>query len=650
MFETFESRFPSQFGSTNNQLKDFIFRMQENLFSAGEACRDQIRSVEALKEYNKEMRRNFIENIGGIPKTDEPLEAEITSRREYSEFTLENIILKVDKGNYITASMYLPKDLAAPGPAVLFVCGHSHNGRMYDPYQVVCQTLVRAGLIVFAIDPTGQGERSNFYDPETGKYLAERATPDHDACGVPSTATDRFLQSYILFDEMRAVDYMLTRPEIDPARIGVTGNSGGGTQTAAMMICDDRIAAAAPGTFITNRREYMYTGQPQDSEQIWPGLTGSGYDHVNAFMMFAPKPAAILAVDYDFFCIEGTQATYDEAKRFYELFGKGDNLRLCTDRFTHCYTPALAVAAAEFFTEVFFGEKRTVSNDDIQPLPEEQMYASRTGQVLADLAEAIPMQVRVKEAAAALTKQRRALSSGERLDRAKTWLSSQVYKGRQPVDFRVRLLPEENCPTEAGYMGIPVCWKTQHRLFSFGVIIKEEQYRGKENLPTVIAIWEDGTDQIHAHADWIRQRCREGKQVLVMDVPGVGEMRQAPMTKHAEDKARVGTLYTLCGDLLYSGDNCAAMHCYDVLRAIEMVSLRFLVAPSDITLYCDGPDGVYGIMAGFLNEKVRMEYGPALLRNVERELIEQEVFQYDNSLCLIVPGMLKYFDYEELMR
>lgn len=89
------------------------------------------------------------------------------------------------------------------------------------------------------------------------------------------------MEAYFLCDQMRAVDYMLTRPEIDPNRIGITGNSGGGTQTMAMMAVDDRLAAAAPGTFVTSRRSYLAANDPQDCEQIWFGITQFGYDHIN---------------------------------------------------------------------------------------------------------------------------------------------------------------------------------------------------------------------------------------------------------------------------------------------------------------------------------------------------------------------------------
>ena len=91
-----------------------------------------------------------------------------------------------------------------------------------------------------------------------------------------------------------------------------------------------------------------------------------------------------------------------------------------------------------------------------------------------------------------------------------------------------------------------------------------------------------------------------------------------------------------------------AMHCYDVLRTIEMLVTEYRVKEKDITLYCEGNDGVYGIMAGFLNENVKVIYGEGLLLNVEKQIIGQQVFEYNDTLSVVVPGMLEYFDYDEL--
>ena len=134
----------------------------------------------------------------------------------------------------------------------------------------------------------------------------------------------------MLHDAMRT-RLLISRPEVDPAKIGVTGNSGGGTQTSLVMLADPRVAAAAPATFIMNRETYQRTGQPQDAEQLWPGFTGAGFDHEDILLAMAPKPVCVLAVTSDFFPIEGTRRTVTRSRRIWELSDRGEALELVED-------------------------------------------------------------------------------------------------------------------------------------------------------------------------------------------------------------------------------------------------------------------------------------------------------------------------------
>ncbi len=650
MFEAFEQMTHQYNRTCYEQLKEFIYRNQEAMFDQGDARRDQVKTPEALRRYNEAMRAAFVEAIGGRMSCDAPLNPRVAGRTDMGDYIVEAVVFNSRPRTYVTASLYIPKGVPLPGPAVLFLCGHAPLGRMDEDYQRVCWTLVKAGLIVLAMDPLGQGERSNFYDHNAGAFTIQRTSPDHDACGVPALTTGRTLQQYFLLDEMRAVDYMLTRPEIDPKRIGVTGNSGGGTQTMAMMAVDDRIAAAAPGTFVTSRREYMRLGQAQDAEQIWPGIAAKGFDHANPLMIFAPRPAMILAVQCDFFPIEGTLETYEAAKKAYALYGKADSLRLVVDNDTHAYTPTLAVRAAEFFSEVLGGRRITVDNSGFTPLPEEALRVTQTGQVKGEIRDARFVPQEVAAFAAELRAARLALPEETRMARARAWLTERVMFGRAPAPFHARVFPRSACVQTGGYMGVSVSWWTQKRLFAFGNLIKLEKDEGTPGMPTVLAVWEDGTKKIAAHETWIRAQCEAGYQVLVLDVPGMGAIEQRNMTLGASYKGAFGTLYTLCGNLLFMGDSMAAMRVWDVLRAIEMLGEVFGVAEKDVTLYCEGPEGVYGVMAAFLNERVGVRYGEGLLDSVERRYMRREAFAYDNSLPLLIPGMLAYFDYEELRR
>jgi len=96
----------------------------------------------------------------------------------------------------------------------------------------VILNLVRKGFVVFAVDPVGQGERYQYWDPERHASRVGEPTLEHSYPGAQCFITGSSLARYMVWDGMRAIDYLISRPEVDPSRVGVTGRSGGGTQAA----------------------------------------------------------------------------------------------------------------------------------------------------------------------------------------------------------------------------------------------------------------------------------------------------------------------------------------------------------------------------------------------------------------------------------
>ena len=632
------------FYSMQNQLKDHIYKRSQNYFDSAKKTRNSINIPRQLEEYNAAMKDVLLHNLGGIPFDDTPLNARVTSTHQFEDYKIENVIFNSRKNVYVTGSMYIPNGITKPTGAVLFLSGHSDDARAYPAYQTVCDTLAKVGLIVFAIDPPGQLERVSYYDADAGKYVIEPCIYDHDAYGVPTVATGKFLERYFLCDQMRAVDYMLTRPEIDPDKIGVTGNSGGGTQTMAMMAFDDRIAAAAPGTFVTSRESYMYSGNPQDSEQIWYGMTELGYDHISPIMHFAPKPLAILSVNYDFFTIEGTRDTVAEAQRFYDMYGKKDDLHWFRDDYGHAYTPYLAQRAAEFFAKYLLGKDIAVTECNCTLKPESTFYNTKSGKVIGEIPDAVSIHHESNAIAERLLQKRNSLDPEERLSRAAEWLEEKVYSYRSPYDFFLRKL---NVIDDGSIVTTPIMWHSQKDLFNFGFMIRPSGSDERE-LPVIIAIWEDGCSAIDAHEDFIRFKLAQGYQVLVLDVSGMGYIEAANIND-GNIRGQYKTLYKLCCDLMYISDSLVALRSHDVLRAIEMLGEVFGKKEQDITLYCCGSHGIYGVIAAFLNQNVNVIYD-----NVPTSLYDQLIKPwgraYNNDLPLIMPQMLKYFDIGELMR
>ena len=430
----------------------------------------------------------------------------MTGTVEGDGFRIEKIIFESRPRHYVTANLYLPLNRpAGRTAAVLFLSGHHNTAKVVPEYQGVCQTLVRAGLIVLAQDPVGQGERLSYFEPGTQTNPVGIGTRDHDYAGAQGRFLGDTLARYMLHDAMRGIDYLISRPEVDAAKIGVTGNSGGGTQTSLVMLADPRVAAAAPATFIMNRETYQRTGQPQDAEQIWPGFTGAGFDHEDILLAMAPKPVCVLAVTSDFFPIEGTRRTVTRARRIWELSGRGTALELVEDESTHAYTPKLARAAARFFAQHLLGRKVDLTRFEPAVFPPEQLHSMKSGQVRAEFTDAEFVfdltAARLKEVEAA----RATLPAADRRARAHDWLREQVLRQREHTPLNPRRIDRGR--TVGAFTVDVVFWYPEPYLAILGVLIRPRE-RSADQLPVTIAIWDEGTAALSAHTGWITASAR----------------------------------------------------------------------------------------------------------------------------------------------
>jgi len=630
------------FYDVNDQLKNHIYRRQERAFAAGDAARDAIQTCEQLMERARAVREFFLRGIGGLPSMGTPLNAHTVGTVEGNGFKVERVIFESRPYNYVTANLYLPEDLTGPRGAVLFLCGHHREGKHAEEYQIVCQYLVQAGLVVFAQDPIGQGERFSYYEPSIKDVTIGVCTLEHDYAGAQCLPLGENIARYFLHDAMRSIDYMCTRPEIDPNRIGVTGNSGGGTQSCLVMMGDPRIAAAAPGTFVMNRETYMWAGGAQDAEQIWHGFTAAGFDHEDVLIAMVPKPVRVLAVTGDFFPIEGTRRTVQRCKRLWELFGKGDNIDLVEDHATHAYTPHLARAAASFFAKHLLGKEVHFEEERITAMERSRLWCTVSGQVRGELENASSVheaiQVRLQE----LEQQRYSLPESQRRERAIEWLREKVLRNRERCDLNPRYYSstrmEELCVTAA-------MWRSQPDLFGHGLAFRHID-QGDNKLPVTLAVWDGGTNRLRPHIDWIRRTCENGRNVLVLDVSGVGALAPRPITA-ADPEEFYGVLHKLSTDLLWLDDDMAALRTYDVLRALDMIAEWPGMDEYVIDLYADGRHGLYGRLAALLDSRIdRVEIAGGITSY--QEWVVPRYYDSRDIYSVILRGVLQYFDLPEL--
>ena len=347
---------PADFNSDlEQQMMRAFLRKQVHraLDSRLETLQAVLDSPERISAYQSE-RRDFLRRTLGEMPLRTPLNSRVTGTLEGDGFTIEKVLFESQPGFHVTGNLYRPQG-QGPFPAILHPCGHSENGKAAGVYQLVNRLLAKNGFIVLCYDPIGQGERKQILAADGTP--THRPTGEHQQLGVAGILLGRSLASYMVWDGVRGIDYLQSRSDVDPHRIGCTGNSGGGNMTSYLMAYDERIAAAAPGCFMTTHRRKNERPGPGDAEQNLYRQIVAGFDHPDFILTRAPKPTLILAATRDYVPIEGAWEAFRQAKRIYAQLGYPERVDLVETNAKHGFSRRLREGAVRFFARWLQGRQ-----------------------------------------------------------------------------------------------------------------------------------------------------------------------------------------------------------------------------------------------------------------------------------------------------
>lgn len=283
-----------------------------------------IRTRADAETRKKQVREKLITLIGGLPDYRGPLNVQKFESLDRGDYRIEKIVYDSLPGFHVTADVYVPTKGTKPFPAILMPVGHGRDGK--GGSQQVAIGLALKGFIALAYDPIGQGERLQYYDPESGNSKVGGATDEHSHANGHTMLIGDSVARYRIWDGIRGIDYLVSRDDVDANRIGCTGCSGGGTLTTYISALDDRVKAAAPACYITSWRELLTVLGPQDGEQVFPNFLREQLDMADFIEVFAPKPWLMVNTINDFFPLEGARQTYEEARKWYALYGAEDRI------------------------------------------------------------------------------------------------------------------------------------------------------------------------------------------------------------------------------------------------------------------------------------------------------------------------------------
>lgn len=331
------------------------------------------------------VREKMLAQIGGLPSERTPLNARITGTFTRPGYRVEKLIYDSLPGFHVTANVYVPLTGRPPYPAVVGVAGHSANGKASATYQHVWITLARRGFVVLAFDPPGQGERIETLDPATGTSRVGIGTSEHTLIGTQSLLAGGHIARYEIWDGVRAVDYLHTRPDVDPRKIAVAGNSGGGTQAAYLAVADPRLSAIVSSCYMTSWKQLWYKPGPQDGEQVFPGFLRDELDFPDFAFAAAPTPFLMTTAIQDFFPIAGARATYQDIRRFYTLLDAQAKAGYFEYDDTHGWSKPRREAAYRWLEQWLAGRDSSGPEADLETEAEQSLYVTPTGQVHSSL-------------------------------------------------------------------------------------------------------------------------------------------------------------------------------------------------------------------------------------------------------------------------
>jgi len=358
----------------------------EQAFAYLDARRDRVARLTTesqWQERQEEIKATLNRIVGPFPERT-PLNAKVTGVVRKEGYRFEKVVFESMPDFFVTGVLFVPEGVRAQAPAILYLSGHSASGFRNVPYMTVILNLVRKGFVVFAVDPVGQGERYQYWDPERHASRVGEPTLEHSYPGAQCFITGSSLARYMVWDGMRAIDYLISRPEVDPSRVGVTGRSGGGTQAAYLGAMDARIKAAAPENYITTSRRLIETIGVQDAEQNFTSGIASAIDLADLLVARAPRPTLMITTTRDMFSIQGAREAHGEVARAFRAYGEAGNFLMVEDDAPHASTPKNREALYAFFRSALDLPGPT-RDEPVEIMPFEELNATPTGQLATSL-------------------------------------------------------------------------------------------------------------------------------------------------------------------------------------------------------------------------------------------------------------------------
>ena len=534
------------------------------------------KKIQALK--TRADAENFVRTIQckvrqcvHLPAEKCDLNARVTGKTEFPDFVMEKVLFQSRPGFTVSANFYLPRNWDGKNklPAILFQCGHSSSGKAYSAYQYAVRGLAQRGFAVLAFDPIGQGERRQFTRIRNFK---PDPTEEHILAGKQLLAVGEDLFSWMVWDAIRALDYLESRPEVDPKRIGAHGNSGGGTLSIWLAAIDDRVSWTAPASSVTTWLHNVENEMPGDLEQIPIGTAKLGLEYPDFLIATAPRSLMLLGQANDFFDPRGLEETLRHLKKIYRLLGHPERIGCFIGSGSHGLSSNLREHAYNFFCRSAGIKNPQPKEGKIIPGKKAELNAAPGGSVYNLPGEKHVYQL-LKDKISELKKNRPAQTRAELGRQLKTLLKIKAI-ARAPYFRRLsyRYYKQKNGYQNYSRFGLETepgrVMSVLHRS------AKKELYYAIHKIPGKTFLYIPNLDS----AEELQLREPEpGDALYSLDYRGIGECLPTAVTYILDDALGqdiyyyYGAEYHFTSLYLLKGESLCGKRVEDILAALELI-------------------------------------------------------------------------------
>ncbi len=629
------------------QYRDYSRCWPDYLRSLAEvAARGRNLQLSQIKDRKDVIRRQewarttFWQLLGGQPERT-PLNTRTIDGFSRDKYRVEKLVYESFPGVHISALLYVPTDRQPPFPAVLFQCGHSLNGKSADTYQRCCQGLARLGFLVLTLDPMGQGERTAY--PKADGWLTRLGSADeeHSVPGRQMLLAGRTAARLQLWDTVRSLDVLAAHPLADRARIGVTGQSGGGTLSMFLAAVDDRPAAIAVSSGNTENIAcipFDPPGSTDDAEQNFPGSAPLGFDRWDTLYPFAPKPLLVLVSAKDFFgtyspnYIRNGWEEFTKLRRIYSLLGAQDKLAWQDIPVPHSLGYEARLRVYNWLRRWLQpGEAAIEQEPSVLPESDKALWVSPQANVRKAFGGVTPFELNRLDADAVRTPDRpQGIEKLLRVERPaanselKVLSRTRTSRGGSLEAIEVR---SEGPVWLPAWLALGAPAEPQR---ACAVVIDPA---GRNNL------WQEG--------GLLESLVASGIAACAPDLRGIGDMRgeyQRGSVRNAVDHANEEA-YAWAS--LVFGKPVLGQRVTDILALVAALKRHTALASSRIILAASGQLAIPALFAAHLDPAINALYLTSPLRSL-RDLVETE--EYHHPFSNFVPDILRFTDLPQLAK